>query len=252
MKPPPKSLSQEVLLRRHHGEEDAGSRPEIDAALAADPAAREMLRDWQAQDAALEALFAPPGGELPEPMRKRLEAAARVSRPAIGWRPVGAGIALFAAGFALGWFIQPAQAPAGFDLAHSALNAHLTYAAEVAHPVEVPGSERDHLVRWLSKRLGQSIHVPDLGSLGFRLMGGRLLPGDPAPAALFMYENDAGQRLTIYVTPESGADTAFHHVEDQGQQGFWWTDAGLGCAIVAPIGRDALHAIALAAYDQLI
>ena len=41
MKPPPKSLSQEVLLRRHHGEEDAGSRAEIDAALAAVAAVAE-------------------------------------------------------------------------------------------------------------------------------------------------------------------------------------------------------------------
>ena len=48
---------------------------------------------------------------------------------------------------------------------------------EVRHPVEVPGSERAHMTQWLSKRLGSELRVPDLQSIGLKLVGGRLLPG---------------------------------------------------------------------------
>lgn len=263
----PDPLSQEALLRHHHGAGDANARRDIKAALAGDTesqaAAQADLAEWRAQDAALAALFPGPGDEIPEAMRRLLDSAAdadaagpsaahSVARPGLRWRAVVAGVVLFAAGLSSGWLLRPTPEPQGIDLARTALAAHLTYAVEVAHPVEVAASDRDHLVRWLSKRLGQDIHAPDLDAQGFRLLGGRLLPGDPHPAALFMYENDVGQRLTLYVTPETGKNTAFRYVEAEGQKGFWWMDEGLGCAVIAPLGRDALHAVAMAAYDQLI
>lgn len=251
MTPPAATLPQDDLLRHHHRAEESGATW-IEDALAGDAAARETLAEWRAQDAALSALFPAPDPEIPPVMRRLLDEAATPSARMIPWRAIAAGIALFAAGTAAGWLGRPEPKAASFDLAQTALAAHMTYVAEIAHPVEVPGSARDHLARWLSKRLGQDIHAPDLGAQGFQLLGGRLLPGDPRPAALFMYENDTGQRLTIYVIPRSGANTAFRHVEQQGQNGFWWTDDGLGCAIIGPLDRKALHDVAMAAYDQLI
>ncbi len=251
MTPPRPPFPADLLLRHHHGAGDAPARQEIAALLAADPAARATLAEWQAQDRALAELFPDPGPDLPPAMRRLLDQAAHPAR-FIPWRGIAAGIALFAAGTATGWLGRPTPQPGTFDLARTALSAHLTYAAEVAHPVEVPVSDRDHLVRWLSRRLGQTIHAPDLDAQGFRLLGGRLLPGDPRPAALFMYEDDAGQRLTIYVIPDNGANTAFRHLEQAGQQGIWWTDDGLGCAIIGPLDRATLQEVAQVAYEQLI
>lgn len=252
----PTPIPLDALLRHHHGAEDAGARLNTAAALAEDTAARETLAVWQAQDRALAALFPDPGAEIPAGMKRLLDEAPDPART-LPWRGIAAGIALFAAGTATGWLGRPPLTTGGIDpaqsnLAQTALAAHMTYVAEIAHPVEVPGTERDHLVRWLSKRLGQDIQAPDLGSQGFRLLGGRLLPGDRRPAALFMYEDDAGRRLTIYVVPDPGANTAFRYLEDQGQQGIWWTDDGLGCAIIGPLRREPLEAIAKTAYDQLL
>ena len=47
-------------------------------------------------------------------------------------------------------------------------------------------------MQWLSKRLGRPLVVPDLAAVGFRLMGGRLLPAEDGPAAQFMYETGKG------------------------------------------------------------
>lgn len=44
-----------------------------------------------------------------------------------------------------------------------------------------------------------SLTIPRLGDLGFELVGGRLIVGEHAPAALLMYENDEGRRIVLYV-----------------------------------------------------
>lgn len=251
MTPPAPPLPDDLLVRLHHGDT---VEPADREALARDPAARQTLDAWRAQDAALAALFPDPGPAIPPALRRLLDEAAApdLPRQTLRWGMVAAGVALFALGAATGWLARPHPAAAGFDLPRTALAAHMTYVSEIAHPVEVPGSDRDHLLRWLSKRLGQPIHAPDLGAQGFQLLGGRLLPGEPHPAALLMYENDAGLRLTIYVIPDTAANSAFRHVEEDGQQGVWWTDDGLGCAIIGPLDRKALQEVAQAAYDQLI
>ena len=67
-----------------------------------------------------------------------------------------------------------------------------------AIPVEVPGNERAHMTQWLSKRLGVELRIPDLQSIGLKLVGGRLLPGPTGAAAFYMYEGPSGERFTIY------------------------------------------------------
>ena len=47
-------------------------------------------------------------------------------------------------------------------LRSAALVAYAVYAPEVRHPVEVAATQQEHLVQWLSKRLGRPLKVPDL------------------------------------------------------------------------------------------
>jgi anti-sigma factor RsiW len=67
--------------------------------------------------------------------------------------------------------------------------AHAVYLPEKRHPVEVAAAEQDHMVQWLSKRLGKPLKIPQLGAQGFELVGGRLLPGDSGARAQFMFQN---------------------------------------------------------------
>ena len=77
------------------------------------------------------------------------------------------------------------------------MDAHIVYAADLRHPIEVPASEQRHLNAWLSRRVQQPLAAPDLSGAGFSLMGGRLLADGGKPAALFMYESADGRRLTV-------------------------------------------------------
>ncbi len=143
---------------------------------------------------------------------------------------------------------------------HRAAVAHAVYAPEVRHPVEVhvaQGSateqraQEEHLARWLSKRLGQPVRLYDLRPQGFELVGGRLLPDLAGPSAQLMYQNGAGQRITLYLRrPEAGADTAFRFQREGDLNLFFWVEDGFGCALVGKLPREQLLTLANAVYRQ--
>jgi anti-sigma factor RsiW len=123
---------------------------------------------------------------------------------------------------------------------------------EVRHPVEVPGAERQHLVEWLSKRLGSDVRAPDLESMGLTLVGGRLIPGPAGAAtALFMYEAASGDRFTIYCTHSGSPETAMRYREAERVSSFYWVDRGLAYVLSGPSDRQRLSMIAKSAYDQI-
>ncbi|KEO52698.1 anti-sigma factor family protein [Thioclava pacifica] len=253
-------MSDEELLAYHAGALDAAARARVEARLAGDPEARARLADWAAQDAALTQAFGDPASEpVPERLSAVIAEARNTAAPSPAWTfglsRIAAAVALLAVGAAGGWFAHgPAAPQPGTSLAQAATTAYRTYVTEVVHPVEVPASDAAHLTSWVSKRLGHPIHAPDFATLGFRLMGGRVLPGEPGTAAQFMYENDLGQRITLYVTQRAQGedDTAFRFFDEGRESGFWWVDGPFGYALVGDISRDALRKIATAAYEQLI
>lgn len=246
-------LSDEELALLRHG--DAAGRDALARQAAADPDLGALLTEWDRQDAAVRTLYGPVAAEVvPERLRAVLRRPPVPARSlpyrAALWR-IAAAVALVGLGFAGGWGASRLAAGGADRLAQAALTSYATYAVEVAHPVEVPASDEAHLVKWLSKRLGQPIRVPDLAADGFRLIGGRLVPGQVSPAGLLMYEDAMGRRLAIYVTRAEGAETDLAFAEVPGAQTFWWIDRGLGCALVGDLPRDTLRRLALQAYHDL-
>jgi anti-sigma factor RsiW len=132
-----------------------------------------------------------------------------------------------------------------------ALDAHKLYVAEVRHPIEVP-ADASHLLPWLSRRVGSTLRTPDLAPFGLKLMGGRLLPGlTGKPAAMFMYENSAGDRYTLYCARASVPETALHYAAAGQVASVYWGDGDLGFVVSGPADRERLLKIAQSAYEQL-
>lgn len=139
-------------------------------------------------------------------------------------------------------------------MARRAAIAHATYSPEVRHPVEVAASEEQHLVAWLSKRLGVQVRAPKLDEAGLSLVGGRLLPGETGPVAQLMYEQPNGRRLTLYVRQERShnAETAFRYAREKNVGVFYWIDRDCGYAIASSdLSRDELLKVAELVYKQL-
>jgi anti-sigma factor RsiW len=145
-----------------------------------------------------------------------------------------------------------ASAPAQ-GLPARAARAHLVYATEVRHPVEVDASQQEHLVAWLSKRLGTKLKVPVLADEGYELLGGRLLPGPEGPVAQFMYQEAAGRRLTLYVSAKARSEgtTAFRFAQEDAISVFYWIDGNWGYALSGEVDRAVLSRLSTSVYRQL-
>ena len=131
--------------------------------------------------------------------------------------------------------------------------AYAVYTPEVRHPVEVPGEQEQHLVTWLTKRMGVEVRAPQLASLGFALVGGRLLSSDDGPGALLMYEDAQGRRVILYACHNEDKDrsTAFRFAQEEGVSVFHWLEGPLSYALAGEIDRAGLLAIAEAVYRQI-
>ena len=138
-------------------------------------------------------------------------------------------------------------------LARQAAVAHVVYSPDIKRPVEVTADQEDQLVKWLTKRLGTPVSPPKLGTLGYELIGGRLLPGNAGPVAQFMYHDSSGQRLTLYVSTEQtvSRDTGFRFAREGAVNVFYWVDGKFGYALSAGIDKGELARVATAVYDQL-
>ena len=227
-----------------------------------DAPVREEADTWVRQRALLQALH---GDWLERPMPDALRRAAdrlQDQRAARGrWAAWGGVAAGWLLAFGLGWGLHGswgggatlAAAPSPPLLfAQQAAVAHAVYQPEQRHPVEVTAAQQDHLVQWLSKRLARPLTVPHLQEQGFELVGGRLLPGGGGARAQFMYQNAAGQRITLYLGAlEAAQAEAFHFYSEGPVSSFYWVERGFGYALSGELARPALQALATAVYRQL-
>src|SRR5205085_3604211 len=146
-----------------------------------------------------------------------------------------------------GWFGRAAwegNAPPG-AVAAEALDAHKLYVVEVRHPVEVPGSEADHLSQWLSRRIGYTLRAPDLGASGLNLVGGRLLPSPSGPAAaFFMYEAPSGERFTVYCRRAKAPESALRYRAAGAVGSFFWVGDDVAFVVSGPADRARLQKVA--------
>ncbi|MDE2088470.1 MAG: anti-sigma factor [Gammaproteobacteria bacterium] len=252
MSGPKQPIDEQDLHAYVDGRLEPARRAEVEAHLAQHADAAERVAAYRHQNETLRALFDP---VLAEPVPEALRVPRR--RPARPWR-YAATLAWVLVGGAAGWMIRgsgptPVQHYVRVPLPQEAAMAHVVYAPEVLHPVEVPASQEAALVKWLSRRLGVPLRVPHLQAVGFNLMGGRLLPGDRGPAAQFMYQDAQGRRLTLYVqiNPRAKTPTAFRYAREDGVSVFYWIDGAMGYALTGQIGKEQLLRAAKSVYQQL-
>jgi anti-sigma factor RsiW len=234
------------------GELPADRRAAVGAWLADHPEDAARVAAWQAHADLINARYA---GVTQEPVPARLDLN-RLSRIDRRWSrlAVAAVVAAFVLGGIAGWFGRESWS-GGIDgmrvFTTDAIDAHKLYVVEVRHPVEVAGSEQAHLVQWLSKRLGYDVRAPDLGRIGLKLIGGRLLPGaSGAGAALLMYEGPSGERFTIYCSRARTPETALRYHMAGSVAAFYWVDDNKGYVVAGPADRDRLLTVAQSVYDQ--
>jgi len=217
-----------------------------------DDAAR--VAAWRLQADSIRARFNNTANET-VPARLKIEALLRSGR---NWRTIAAAmVALaFLVGGVSGWMarsttevVAAAGDPAD-DLAQRALAAHKLYIGEIRHPIEV-GATETHLLPWLSRRLGTALRVPDFSAFDMKLLGGRLLPGEASPAAMLMYENGSGDRITFYISKLEQPQTAFRYYTSDNIAAIRWVVSDYGYVVSGPADKMRLKELARSAFEQL-
>ena len=252
----PRRIAEAELHALVDGELTDAERTELEALLATSPTEQALVRDVRELNEQLRARYA---GRLNEPlplaMRDLLGRLPRWPRSlATRQSALAAGllIALMAgtAGYLARGLMPEARRTEPAFVAN-AIGAHRVYLPEVRHPVEVRAAE-EHLVRWLTRRVGAPLLAPSLADSGWKLMGGRLLPDQGLPAAQFMYEDATGRRVTLYIRKETALDnTSFRFAERDGLSAFYWIDRPLAYAVSGRLSRAELTGLADTIYAQL-
>src|SRR5262245_59799462 len=138
----------------------------VETWLASHPEDAARVAAWRAQAEAIRARY---GNVINEPVPDRL-ALRKIMRTRRSWGTIAAAaaIAAFMVGDFAGWMARGASAAAPSEVevfTAVALDAHKLYIGEVRHPIEVK-AEEDHLLPWLSRRVGTTLRAPDLTLFG--------------------------------------------------------------------------------------
>lgn len=271
---PDRPLSDDELHALVDGQGSPDALAALRMRLADEPDAQARLTQWQHQRDTLQRLHAQVLAEaVPHTLLQSAQAGDAFRTTGSHWWRYGGMAASVLLAFGAGWLANAnwqemggpettlpsmASAKPEREFVHQAVLAHTVYAPEVRHPVEVTALEQAHLVQWLSKRLGKPLKVPDLTAQGFDLVGGRLLPGEAGARAQFMFENAAGQRVTLYLgamdksaVGTASQETGFRFEPQAGIPSFYWVDQGFGYALAGQLPHASLMALAQAVYHQL-
>lgn len=252
-------ITDALLLAYADGKLDDAEKDAVERFLAANPEKAEEVAHWQRQNEALTALF-PTVANEPVPARLSPHRLARTvaANDNVRFSQIAAALVLLVLGGLIGWsgrdVVTSAEA-ASDALIESAVIAHTLYINENRHAVEVPASDKDHLVSWLSNRVTQIV-PPDLSTEGFELVGGRLLPPNAqarvGPAAQLMYENAASERVTVYITSAlPDRKEAYEFTSRAALEAFYWANDKITCTVVGDLADTQMQTLAKRVYTQL-
>ncbi len=259
-RPQPIDVTDELLHGYADGHLDGTHAAAVEAFLATHPDKAAEVALWQRQNAGLKALFGPVGREPVPPRLDLRRLAALQSRRRWDWTKIAAAaVVTLGVGVGTGWAMRTVtwqEEPAFERLIDGALVAHGLYVKESRHAVEVGANDQEHLVTWLSNRLGRQIGTPDLTAQGFTLVGGRLLPPlaetGTGPAAQLMYQNATANRITVYITA-AGAwrDRAFDAETRKGLEAYYWANDQITCTVVGDLPVADMKSVANGVFQQL-
>lgn len=234
------------------GQLDEAEAARVETAMLGDPALRAEMgrllaerralaeavgagRATETEDPAITALAGRLAGRLERRRRRALAtrggaaAAALVLIAAAGW--VGHALVTGTPMFDRPGAEDAAGGIPGFVA--NAAGAHAVFADDLVHPVEFRAADEAVMRRWFAAHVGDGAMIPDLGSVGFDLVGGRLLGDAHGAMAQLLYENARGDRVSLIFGRRpvpGGKEIKLVHVGKRFAS--YWRDGDLSWAVV--------------------
>ena len=227
---------------------DPQRKAEVETYLRQHPEEGARVRDYAAQNNAIQRLYSP---VLSEPVPERLQVVldSRRRRGTLGpvaRAAVAAGLMLVA-GFA-GWVIGQRGQSESWPM-HAFVDQMLM-AAERPYLISSSGShralnqamvERAQPLDWLSNQIAVSLQVPDLTSQGFTLVEKHLVAANGPQAVQVIYATPSGGRLSLFLrTRWQDEAPQFRFAENDGVTMVYWLEGPLAYALAGQLDRQEM------------
>jgi anti-sigma factor RsiW len=224
---------------------DPARRREVESHLQANPELRRRIDGWRQEAEGLRSALAFKQHEpVPSSLHLGRLMEQRAARQRRGWFSspwrvapwcVAAGMLLMLGlGAGAGWTARGSQRMGEVTrLGMEAAAAHSVFTADPTHPIEIGPENRAELVAWIGRKLHRTVGVPDLSAQGYRLIGGRVLSTMIGPAAMLVYDNDQGGRITVFVQPMRSDVAPMQPVSSGAVNGYAWIDAHMGYGVIS-------------------
>ncbi|PTT26213.1 anti-sigma factor [Pseudomonas sp. HMWF021] len=117
-----------------------------------------------------------------------------------------------------------------------ALQAYRLIAEQGILPADYRVEGTGDMQHWLDRYFRQASRLPDLTGAGFQPVSARLLSTDEGPAAMVLYEDRNGHKVSFYVRPPGPNNTFLPRGSrsDGDLQADYWSGGGYNYALVSP------------------
>ncbi|SDZ52614.1 anti-sigma factor [Pseudomonas sp. NFIX28] len=119
-----------------------------------------------------------------------------------------------------------------------AMQAYRLFAQQGILPADLKVQGNAAMQAWLDRYFSQAERLPDLREAGFQAVSGRLLSTEQGPAAMVLYEDQGGHRISFYIRPPGPRNYLLPRGSrsDGELQAEYWSDSGYNYAMVSPSG----------------
>jgi anti-sigma factor RsiW len=164
-----------------------------------------------------------------------------------------AAVLLFVVGVGAGWMGSSVLRPGltDDDLAIAGVaRAFADFGGEAEFPIQFPPDRQPELASWISRSFERNIEPPDLETLDYRYIGGRLMPSLQGRIGSFMFENEDSSRLAVFFWPRTAPPSKVIELsrDDDVETRFWFGD-GFGFAVVGHTGDAGVDQVANQVFD---
>lgn len=214
-----------------------GDRRLVKTYLENNPEAAAQVRAWQ-QDA--QQLRAALSGALQQPVNQELDPALIRQRLKHQSRRhlASAAVLLIAVSFGglSGWQARQLTLPSPPLPMTDALQAYRLIAQQGILPADYKVSDDGDMQGWLDRYFTHANRLPDLSGAGFKPVSGRLLSTEQGPAAMVVYEDQGGHKISFYVRPPGPKNIFLPRGSrsDGELQAEYWSGSGYNYAMVSP------------------
>ncbi|ETK18294.1 putative transmembrane regulator [Pseudomonas sp. FH4] len=134
-----------------------------------------------------------------------------------------------------GWQARQATLVATALPMTDAMQAYRLFAQERIMPADYQVQGSGDMQAWLDRYFTQAHRLPDLSQAGFNPVSGRLLTTDQGAAAMVLYENPQGRRISFYIRPPGPQNTLLPpgSRNADGLQAQYWSSPGYNYAMVS-------------------